>query len=130
MAPHVAVPDEVMLAVAETPEMWPAIIEWRQWFRDARTGRIEIIFHGMGGGVKDMVRYEHSALGKSVELPPEMLPVCPVCRGEVEERDYGNKVYCGGCDKVTTIWEIKAVKAWRTRRPGERPWSPLNGRAH
>lgn len=109
---HATVPEEVLRAVIETPAMWPAILEWSRWFRDARTGRIEIIFGGTGG-VKDMLRHEHLAQGQSIALPAGMEPICPGCRGPVVEHDYGNKVYCARCDRTVTIWEIKAGKFYR-----------------
>lgn len=125
--PHTSVPEEVILAVGETPELWPLILECRAWFKDARTGKVEILFGN--GTVKDLQRFEHLTLGKAVELPSEIVPVCPICAGDVAPHDYGNKVYCERCDRVMTIWEIKQRHSTRARRPEEPPWSPTNGLA-
>lgn len=117
--PQRVVPEAVLQAVVETPEMWPAILEWRYWYRDVKTGRFEVIFGN--GAAKDMLRHEHLAQGKSVELPAGMEPYCPGCQGPLAVRDYGNKVYCSRCDRMLTIWEIKQGQHYR----------PINGgRAH
>lgn len=123
--PRSTVPEEVLHAVVATPEMWPAILEWRAWFTDARTGRVEITFGN--GGVKDMQRYERLALGAGVDLPEGMVAICPTCQGVMTDRDYGNKVYCGRCDETRTVWEIKRQHSYRPARAGETAREPVNG---
>jgi hypothetical protein len=112
--PHAVVPDEVLKAVAEVPDMWSAILEWHRWYRDAGTGKIEITFGN--GRVKDIVRYERLAIGEAVKLPGGVEPFCADCAGVMSYRDYGSKLYCERCDRTVTTWEVKAARNYRPVR--------------
>ena len=119
--PRTLVPDEVLAAVAETPEMWPTILEMAHWHKDERTGTIEVdVFDGAG---IELRRVERLKLGKALGLPPGALAVCPVCsKSGLAERDYGNRYFCDVCDILWTVWDLKRRKAFVVpqREPGER----------
>lgn len=103
--PRIAVPDEVMEAVAGTPALWPVILQIAPWFHDATTGRIEIRFGD--GEVRDLEVSKRFQQGKRIALPAGQRPYCPACTGPVAERDYGQNWHCQPCDVVWTVWELK-----------------------
>lgn len=103
---HTTIPDTVMLAVAQIPDAWPALIEAAKWTRERRRGQIVLPFRD-GRLLEFQVNEARGAgpnLVKAMSLDAE--PKCPVCTALLIGIDHGEHWQCASCDQTFTIWEL------------------------
>lgn len=120
------VPDEVLLALAKVPGLWPVALELARWVEDARTGRIEVeVVDGQSRELRrveragPVQRMERLVLGRGLNLPDGARPVCPICGdGGLHDIDYGNRYFCPPCDRLWTVWELKRHNAFQVPARG------------
>ncbi len=110
-----AMPDEALRALATVPALWPITLELARWTRDGRTGRIEVeVTDGASRELRRVERVgvvqrtERLALGRNLNVPEGVVPLCPTCQsGAMEKLDHGNRYFCAPCDRLWTLWDLK-----------------------